>query len=59
MSFYGAEVIKLSLVLGLFAVAYAAVEGLSVPALLAAYLAVQVLPAVFASGWGARTTRER
>lgn len=59
MRFYGAEVLKLSLILGLFAVAFATIEGLNLPALLIAYFAVQVLPAVFASGWDARNTRER
>jgi ATP synthase protein I len=48
MRFYGAEIVKLSLILGLFAVAFATIEGLNLPALLAAYFAVQVLPAVFA-----------
>ena len=56
MRFYGAEIVKLSLVLGLFVLAFATIEGLNLPALLAAYFAVQVLPAVFASGWGAHST---
>ena len=54
MRFYGAEIIKLALILGLFAAAFVSIEGLNVPALLVAYLAVQVLPAVFASGWDMR-----
>ena len=54
MQFYGAEIVKVSLILGLFVVAFMTIEGLSLPALLVAYFAVQVLPAVFASGWGAR-----
>lgn len=57
--FYGAEIVKLSLILGLFAVAFAVIDGLNLPALLAAYFAVQVLPAVFAPVWGARSTPER
>ena len=59
MRFYGAEIVKLSLVLGLFVLAFATIEGLNLPALLAAYFGVQVWPAFFASGWGARTTPER
>jgi len=47
--FYGAELIKLSLALGLFFVAFVTVEGLIWPALLGAYFAVQVLSAVFVS----------
>lgn len=54
MRFYGAEIIKLSLILGLFVAAFTMIEGLNLPALLIAYFAVQVLPAVFASEWGAR-----
>ena len=59
MRFYGAEIIKLSLILGLFAIAFTTFEGLHLPALLIAYFAVQVLPAVFVSGWDARSTPER
>ena len=59
LRFYGAEIFKLSLILGLFALAFATIEGLNLPALLAAYFAVQVLPAVFASSMGARSTPER
>jgi ATP synthase protein I len=62
--FYGAEVVKLSLILGLFAIAFATKAGINPPALLVAYFAVQVLPAVVASTWngGRRDTgriRER
>jgi ATP synthase protein I len=57
--FYGAEIIKLSLILGLFAIAFKVIEGLSVPALLAAYFAVQVFPAVFAAGWDARRDTDK
>jgi ATP synthase protein I len=53
MRFYGAEAIKLSLVLGLFVVAFTTSDSLNIPALLVAYFAVQVLPAVFASRWDA------
>jgi len=47
--FYGAEVVKLAVVLGLFTLVFVTSEGLNLPALLAAYFAVQVLPAVLAS----------
>jgi ATP synthase protein I len=51
---YGGEIVKLGLILGLFAGAFATVPGLNLPALLAAYFAVQVLPAILASArWGA------
>jgi len=59
MRFYGAEIVKLSLVLGIFVIAFMTNEGLNLPSMLAAYVAVQVLPAVFASSWDARKTRER
>ncbi len=52
MRFYGAELLKLTLVLGLFATAFVAVEGLDLPALLIAYLTTQVLPTVVVSGTG-------
>lgn len=53
---YGAEIGKLGLILGLFALAFATIEGLNLPALVAAYFAVQVLPALLASFWGAGQT---
>jgi ATP synthase protein I len=59
MRFYGAEIVKLFLVLGVFVIAFTTNEGLNLPSMLAAYVAVQVLPAVFASSWDARKTRER
>jgi ATP synthase protein I len=57
--FYWAEVAKIALVLGLFAVFFVTIERLSLPALLGAYLAVQVLPAVIAPALGARSRPER
>jgi ATP synthase protein I len=57
--FYGAEVAKLAVALGLFALAFATVGGLNLPVLLAAYFVVQVLPAVFAPSWGAGPKSER
>jgi ATP synthase protein I len=59
MRFYGAEVAKLVLVLGLFAVAFATVKEINLPALLAAYFVVQVLPTVLAPRWGAGAKPER
>jgi ATP synthase protein I len=46
---YVAEIVKLALILGLFALAFATLANLNLPALLGAYFAVQVLPALFAS----------
>jgi ATP synthase protein I len=59
MRFYGAEIVKLAMVLGLLALAFATVQGLNLPALLVAYFVVQVLPTVFAPKWGADPKRER
>jgi ATP synthase protein I len=59
MRFYGAEVAKIAMVLGLFAVAFATVDELNLPALLAAYFAVQVLSPLLAPKWGAFPKRER
>ena len=49
----GAEIGKLILVIGIFVFAFARVDDLNVPAMLAAYFAVQVLPAIIAPSWGA------
>ena len=49
----GAEIGKLLLMVGIFVYAFAKVKGLVVPAMLAAYFAVQVLPAMIAPYWGA------
>jgi ATP synthase protein I len=46
---YIAEIVKIALILGLFALAFATLADLNLPALLGAYFAVQVLPALFAS----------
>jgi ATP synthase protein I len=59
LRFYGGEVGKIAVALGVFAVAFATVDGLNLLALLAAYFAVQVMPAVFAPKWGADPKRER
>jgi ATP synthase protein I len=55
MRLYGAEVAKIALALGLFAVAFLTTARLNLPALLGTYLAVQTLPAFFASAGGARS----
>lgn len=52
---YGAEVVKIVLILAFFAVAFATIETLNLPALLGAYFAVQVLPALLATRPAART----
>ena len=49
----GAEIGKLILVIGIFVFAFTRVDDLDVPAMLAAYFAVQVLPAIIAPSWGA------
>jgi ATP synthase protein I len=58
MQIYGAEVIKIVLILALFSVAFATLEDLNLPALLGTYFAVQVLPALFASRPDNRPTSE-
>lgn len=49
----GAEIGKLILLVGIFVFAIAKVKGLVVPAMLGAYFAAQVLPAMIAPYWGA------
>ena len=46
---YVAEIVKIALILGLFALAFVTLANLNLPALLGASFAVQVLPALFAS----------
>ncbi len=46
---YMAEIGKIVLILGLFTLAFVTLPSLNLPALLGAYFAVQVLPALFAS----------
>jgi len=53
MRFYAAEIIKLVVILALFGVAFALIDGLNPPALLGAYFLVQVLPVLLASYWDA------
>lgn len=55
---YGAEIVKIGLILALFGLAFATLEDLNLPALLGAYFAVQVLPALLASRPDARPTKE-
>jgi ATP synthase protein I len=49
MRFYSAEILKILLVLGIFAAAFVLIEGLNIPVLLGAYFIAQVLPALMAS----------
>jgi ATP synthase protein I len=56
---YGAEVAKLVVLLGLFGVAFLTLDGLKVPALLAAYLVIQVASTLIAAQFGARGGRRQ
>ena len=51
MRFYGAEAVKIALVVLMFATAFVLIEGLNLPALLGVYFVVQIFPAMLASGW--------
>ena len=55
--FYGAETAKIVLILVLFAVAFATVDHLNIPALLGAYFVIQVVPTLIAAQFGNRTTK--
>lgn len=57
MRFYGAEVAKIAIILGLFAVAFVTIEGLNLLALLGGYFVVQVLPSVVAAQLDARAIK--
>ena len=46
LRFYGAELIKITLILMLFAIAHVAFDSLVLPIVLGSYLAVQTLPAL-------------
>jgi ATP synthase protein I len=47
--FYSAEIVKIALVLGLFAAAFLGIEWLNVPSMIGSYFLVQVLPPIFAA----------
>jgi F0F1-type ATP synthase assembly protein I len=49
----GAEIGKLILLVGIFVFAFAKVQGLVIPAMLAAYFAAQLMSAMIAPYWGA------
>ena len=49
LNIYGAEVAKLAVLIGLFGVAFATVDGLKIPALLGAYLVTQVASTLIAA----------
>ena len=51
---YGAEVAKLVVLIGLFGVAFATLDGLNIPALLAAYLVTQVASTLIAAQFDGR-----
>ena len=55
LRFYSAEVAKIALILTLFGVAFAIYDELNIPALLGAYLLVQVIPTLIAAQTGSRT----
>ena len=55
LRFYGAEVAKIALVLGLFGGAVAVYDELNIPALLGSYLLTQVIPTLIAARMGSRT----
>lgn len=55
--FYGGEVAKIVLIVGVFAVAFATLDDLNIAALLAAYFAVQVIATVIAAQLDSRTTK--
>lgn len=59
MGIYGAEILKIALILALFAAAFAFIEGLNLPALLGSYFIVQVMPALVASEPDAARTNEK
>ena len=54
MRFYGAEIAKLVLLLGLFVAAFLTVKGINVPVLLAAYLMPQIASSLIAAQMGDR-----
>jgi ATP synthase protein I len=43
---YGAEIVKITLILALFVIAFVAFDSLVLPVVLASYLAIQILPAL-------------
>ncbi len=57
MRIYGAEIAKVGLILGLFTIAFVTLENLVLPALLGAYLAVQVIPILIAAQTPEQTTK--
>lgn len=57
MRIYGAEILKIVLILGLFTIAFVTLDDLNLPVLLGAYLAVQVIPTLIAAQTPERTTK--
>jgi len=54
---YGAEMGKIAMILALFAVSFVTIDGLHLPALLFAYLVVQVVPPIVLAQLDARTAK--
>ena len=52
---YGAEVAKLALLLGLFAVAFLTLKGINIPVLLGAYVVPQIASSLIAAQMGDRS----
>ncbi|WP_295584217.1 ATP synthase subunit I [uncultured Lamprocystis sp.] len=59
LNIYGAEVAKLVVLIGLFGVAFATLDGLNVPALLVAYLVIQVASTLIAAQLSTRAAPGR
>jgi ATP synthase protein I len=57
MRIYTAELMKIGVILGLFTVFFMTLDELNLPALLVAYLAVQVTPTLIAAQMPERTTK--
>ncbi|MBK1647585.1 ATP synthase subunit I [Rhabdochromatium marinum] len=49
LRFYGAEIVKITLVMTLFTIAYTTIDALVVPMVLGSYLIVQTVPALIPS----------
>lgn len=54
---YSAEILKLGMILALFTIAFVTLDGLNLPTLVGAYLAVQVIPTLVAAQLPERSTK--
>jgi ATP synthase protein I len=59
LRFYGAEIVKITLILTLFAIAYVAFESLILPIVLGSYLIVQTVPALIPDRSGDGSAQRR